>query len=115
MKDCLFCKIVKREIPARLVYEDDRMIAIDDIHPQAPMHVLVIPKSHIATLNDLNREHDALVGESQTQEPSPRTKPKNQTYVKLSAMPMTGRWTAAVDSRIAALQLGRRFPRSLKV
>ena len=63
MSDCLFCKIVTREIPAKLVYEDDRMIAIDDINPQAPMHVLVIPKAHIATLNDLNAEHDALIGE----------------------------------------------------
>jgi histidine triad (HIT) family protein len=63
MSDCLFCKIVSREIPAPLVYEDDRMIAIDDIHPQAPMHVLVIPKAHIATLNDLRSEHDALIGE----------------------------------------------------
>jgi histidine triad (HIT) family protein len=63
MTDCVFCKIVKREIPARLVYEDDRMIAIDDVNPQAPMHVLVIPKAHIATLNDLSGEHDALVGE----------------------------------------------------
>jgi histidine triad (HIT) family protein len=63
MSDCLFCKIVTREIPARLVYEDDRMIAIDDINPQAPMHVLVIPKVHIATLNDLVSQHDALIGE----------------------------------------------------
>jgi histidine triad (HIT) family protein len=63
MSDCLFCKIVNREIPATLVYEDDRMIAIDDLNPQAPMHVLVIPKEHIASLNDLNGEHDALVGQ----------------------------------------------------
>jgi histidine triad (HIT) family protein len=63
MSDCLFCKIVSREIPAKLAYEDDRMIAIDDINPQAPMHVLVIPKEHIATLNDLGLQHDALVGE----------------------------------------------------
>jgi histidine triad (HIT) family protein len=63
MSDCLFCKIVRGEIPAKLIYEDDRMIAIDDINPQAPMHVLVIPKTHIATLNDLSGDHDALVGE----------------------------------------------------
>ena len=44
MSDCLFCNIVKGEIPVKLVYEDEQMIAIDDINPQAPMHVLVIPK-----------------------------------------------------------------------
>jgi histidine triad (HIT) family protein len=63
MSDCLFCKIISRAIPATLVYEDDRMIAIDDINPQAPMHVLVIPKAHIATLNDLSAKDDALIGE----------------------------------------------------
>jgi histidine triad (HIT) family protein len=60
---CLFCRIAAHEIPAKLVYEDDRMIAIEDINPQAPMHVLVIPKEHIATLNDIGSGHDALVGE----------------------------------------------------
>ena len=63
MSDCLFCRIISREIPATLVYEDDRMIVIDDINPQAPMHVLVIPKAHIATLNDLSAKDDPLVGE----------------------------------------------------
>ena len=50
---CLFCKIINHEIPASIVYEDDRVIAINDINPQAPLHVLIIPKRHIATLNDL--------------------------------------------------------------
>ena len=59
---CLFCKIVAGEIPAAKVYEDDRLIAINDINPQAPMHVLVIPKQHIATLNDLAAKDDELVG-----------------------------------------------------
>jgi histidine triad (HIT) family protein len=63
VSDCLFCRIISREIPATLVYEDDRMIVIDDINPQAPMHVLVIPKAHIATLNDLSAKDDSLVGE----------------------------------------------------
>jgi histidine triad (HIT) family protein len=63
MSDCLFCKITSHEIPAKAVYEDDRMIAIEDINPQAPLHVLVIPKSHIATLNDLSAANDGLVGE----------------------------------------------------
>ena len=59
---CLFCKIVAGEIPAAKVYEDDRLIAINDINPQAPMHVLVIPKQHIATLNDLTAKDDDVVG-----------------------------------------------------
>ena len=59
MNDCLFCKIVKREVPASIVYEDDRVLAFNDINPQAPTHILVIPKQHVATLNDLSPEHDA--------------------------------------------------------
>jgi histidine triad (HIT) family protein len=62
MSDCLFCRIARKEIPATLVYEDDEMFVIDDIRPQAPLHALVIPKRHIATLNALAPEHDALVG-----------------------------------------------------
>ena len=63
MTDCLFCKIINREIPGTIVYEDDRLVAINDINPQAPTHVLVIPKRHIATLNDLTAGDDQLVGE----------------------------------------------------
>ena len=62
MADCLFCKIAAREIPAPLVYEDEDMYVIDDINPQAPLHALVIPKLHIATLNELTAAHDALAG-----------------------------------------------------
>lgn len=56
--DCLFCKIVAGEIPARTLYEDDQVIAFNDIAPQAPVHFLVIPKKHIPTLNDLNEQDD---------------------------------------------------------
>jgi histidine triad (HIT) family protein len=63
MSDCLFCKIIAREIPASIVYEDDRLLAFNDINPQGPTHVLVIPKRHIATLNDLSAADDAIVGE----------------------------------------------------
>ena len=59
---CLFCRIVSGEIPAKKVYEDDDVVAFDDINPQAPMHVLVVPKQHVATLNDLGADHDRLVG-----------------------------------------------------
>jgi len=63
MADCLFCKIVRREIPATLVYEDERVAAFNDINPQAPTHVLVVPKRHIETLNELGTEDDRLIGE----------------------------------------------------
>jgi histidine triad (HIT) family protein len=60
---CLFCRIVAGEIPASKVYEDATLIAFNDINPQAPLHVLVVPREHIPTLNDLQPAHDALVGE----------------------------------------------------
>ena len=63
MADCLFCKIIEGKIPGAIVYQDDRVVALKDINPQAPMHVLVVPRRHIATLNDLTSEDDGLVGE----------------------------------------------------
>lgn len=63
MTDCLFCKIVAGQIPAQIVYQDDRLIAFSDINPQAPTHLLVVPRRHIATLNELAGDDDALVGE----------------------------------------------------
>jgi histidine triad (HIT) family protein len=62
MSDCLFCKIVAGKIPAKLVTEDDRALAFRDINPQAPTHVLVVPKKHIPSLNELTDEDAALVG-----------------------------------------------------
>jgi histidine triad (HIT) family protein len=59
---CLFCKIVAGEIPATRVYEDADLIAFEDINPQAPLHVLVIPRRHVATLNELQAADDSLVG-----------------------------------------------------
>lgn len=61
--DCLFCKIITRDIPASIVYEDDRVLAFNDINPQASTHVLVVPKQHIESLNELAPENDAIVGE----------------------------------------------------
>jgi histidine triad (HIT) family protein len=63
MSQCLFCRIVKREIPGKIVYEDDRILAFEDINPQAPTHVLIIPKRHVDTLNDLTSADDQLIGE----------------------------------------------------
>src|SRR5687767_8821813 len=60
---CLFCKIVAGEIPAKRVHEDEDLLAFEDINPQAPLHVLVIPKRHIPTLNDMTEADDALVGQ----------------------------------------------------
>ena len=60
--DCLFCRIASGEIPGDIVYEDDELLAFNDISPQAPHHVLVIPKVHIATVNELGAEHADLVG-----------------------------------------------------
>ena len=61
-EDCLFCKLRDGLIPASKLYEDDTVIAFDDINPQAPLHALVIPREHIATTNELRPEHDELVG-----------------------------------------------------
>lgn len=63
MADCLFCRIINREIKGSIVYEDDRLIAFNDINPQAPTHVLIVPKRHIASLNDLTPDDDEIVGE----------------------------------------------------
>jgi histidine triad (HIT) family protein len=63
MSDCLFCKIIAGQIPGSIVYQDERVVAIKDINPQAPTHVLVVPRRHIATLNDLTPEDDGIVGE----------------------------------------------------
>lgn len=60
--DCLFCKMVSGQIKPSTVYEDNDVLAFKDINPQAPLHVLVIPKKHIATLNDLDASHTELTG-----------------------------------------------------
>jgi histidine triad (HIT) family protein len=63
MADCLFCKIIAGEIPGTIVYQDERVVALRDINPQAPMHVLVVPRRHIASLDDLQPSDDNLLGE----------------------------------------------------
>ncbi|UYM14952.1 histidine triad nucleotide-binding protein [Endozoicomonas euniceicola] len=59
---CLFCKMVEGEIPTNKVYEDDELLAFRDINPQAPTHILIIPKKHIATLNDTSVDDQLLLG-----------------------------------------------------
>jgi histidine triad (HIT) family protein len=62
MDNCIFCKIASKQIPANIVYEDDDMLAFKDINPAAPVHLLVIPKQHVATLSDCADGHTELLG-----------------------------------------------------
>ena len=62
MQDCIFFKIINKEIPSSIVYEDDEIIAFRDIHPVTPVHILVIPKKHITSLANLEKEDEAVVG-----------------------------------------------------
>ena len=62
MSDCIFCKIIRGEIPCNKVYEDDEVLAFHDIHPAAPVHFMLIPKLHLASLNDAEEAHRALLG-----------------------------------------------------
>jgi len=62
MTDCLFCRIIRGELPTRKIYEDDRALAFNDINPQAPMHVLIIPKKHIVGLKEATSEDAELIG-----------------------------------------------------
>ena len=62
MSDCIFCKIAAKQIPAQIVYEDERAVAFRDLNPQAPTHVLVIPRAHVASIDDVKAEHEADLG-----------------------------------------------------
>ena len=66
MNDCIFCKIIKGEIPSNKVYEDDEILAFRDINPVAPVHILVIPKKHISSLIELNKEDELVIGKIYT-------------------------------------------------
>ena len=63
MEDCIFCKIVKKELPSPLVFENERIMVFKDIHPAAPVHLLIIPKKHIPTLSHCSEDDAALLGE----------------------------------------------------
>lgn len=62
MSDCIFCKIAEKEIPSKAAYEDDRILVFHDLDPQAPVHVLMIPKQHIASLDDVQPSDEELLG-----------------------------------------------------
>ena len=66
MNDCIFCKIINKEIPSDIVYEDEDILAFRDIHPVTPVHVLVIPKKHITSLVDLKKEDEVIIGKIYT-------------------------------------------------
>ncbi len=61
MSDCLFCKIIQGEIPSTKVYEDNEVLAFRDIDPQAPQHIIIIPKKHISSANEINGENSAVI------------------------------------------------------
>lgn len=61
--DCLFCKIANGEIPAKIAYQDDHVVAFEDINPQAPTHMIIIPRKHIATFNEVHQSENELVGQ----------------------------------------------------
>jgi histidine triad (HIT) family protein len=65
MDDCLFCKISRKEIPAKLVYQDDEIFAFEDIHPQAPSHILLCPRKHLVSLTDATAEDAGMLGRLQ--------------------------------------------------
>ena len=64
MIDCLFCKIREGEIPADIIYQDDDVMAFNDVNPQAPTHLLIIPKKHISTVNDVKQDDELMMGEA---------------------------------------------------
>ena len=62
MADCLFCRIARKEIPAKILYEDDTVVAFADVNPQAPVHALIVPREHFETLSDMSAEHEQILG-----------------------------------------------------
>jgi len=62
MEDCIFCDIIKGKIPSEIVYDDKDFVAFKDIHPLAPVHILIVPKEHIASINELEEKHIKMAG-----------------------------------------------------
>ena len=102
MEDCLFCKIIKGEIPSTKVYEDEYVYAFNDIEPQAPYHVILVPKKHISSANELNVENSMYVAkifEVIPQKVLPNIKPdaaiyKNPSFAQAISVKTTTRNTA---------------------
>lgn len=83
MDNCIFCKIVAKQIPAAVVYEDEDVLAFKDINPAAPVHLLVIPKQHVSTLSDCTEEHTAVLGKMLAL--APKLAKENGIDVKIGA------------------------------
>ena len=66
MENCIFCKILARQIPAKIVYEDDTVFAIEDVNPKAPVHLLVLPREHLVSLKEATPDHEAVLGHLHT-------------------------------------------------
>jgi histidine triad (HIT) family protein len=62
MEDCVFCQIVRKEASAKIVYEDDKALAFNDYRPAAPIHLLIIPRQHIVSINNIESDHESLIG-----------------------------------------------------
>lgn len=60
--DCLFCKIIEKKIPSKILYEDEHVFAFEDVNPQAPIHILILPKKHVSTVLEISREDNELIG-----------------------------------------------------
>lgn len=62
MNDCIFCQIAKKELPSKIQYEDENIIAFDDVNPKAPVHILIVPKKHLESVNDIEKKDIELMG-----------------------------------------------------
>ena len=98
MADCIFCMIGKREIPSNVVYEDDKLICFHDLEPQAPVHVLVIPKKHIESLDDVKDEDRELMG-----------------HIMASSFSHIGKEKADLAARLTEAKQGEGFPLCLTI
>ena len=87
---CVFCRIVEKSAPADIVHEDDDLIVFKDINPKAPVHMLLVPKQHIATVNDLEEQHTALMGK-----------------LFLTAKRLTEQWSIAQQGYRLTVNVGR--------
>lgn len=95
MSDCVFCKIVRGEIPCARVFEDEHVLAFDDIHPMAPVHVVIIPKKHIATLMDVDVDNSDVIHRlTAAAQKVARIKKSTKAVSarRLTAMPRADRW-----------------------
>ena len=97
MDNCIFCKIIERTIPSKLIFEDDDLIAFHDINPAAPVHLLIVPKQHISTLAECNPHHEAMLGKMLTLAPK-LAHEHGCGYVAENGTPATGGFKTLVNT-----------------